>query len=223
VDRVKTVFYYLKTRKRYIQTREEEVANSITHGIGAGLSIAGFIILLLAAFSGGNFWKITSFIIFGASMVALYFASTVYHMARRRGVKYLLRICDHSTIFLLIAGTYTPFALVTLRDKGGWTIFCIIWGLAVVGIIFKIFFVERMKIISPLLYLLMGWMIVLLVEPMSVSMPQNGIVLLLAGGLSYSVGLIFFAWHRIPFNHSIWHVFVMGGTACHFFGFLFYL
>ncbi|HPB82492.1 MAG TPA: hemolysin III family protein, partial [Spirochaetota bacterium] len=142
---------------------------------------------------------------------------------RRRGVKYLLRICDHSTIFLLIAGTYTPFALVTLRDKGGWTIFCIIWGLAVVGIIFKIFFVERMKIISPLLYLLMGWMIVLLVEPMSVSMPQNGIVLLLAGGLSYSVGLIFFAWHRIPFNHSIWHVFVMGGTACHFFGFLFYL
>jgi hemolysin III len=223
VDRVKTVYYYLRTRKRYIQTPEEEVANSITHGIGAGLSIAGFIILLLAAYSGGGFWKITSLIIFGASMVALYLSSTVYHMARRPGVKYLLRICDHSTIFLLIAGTYTPFALVTLRDEGGWVIFSIIWALAGVGIIFKIFFVEKMKIISPLLYLLMGWMIVLLVEPMSVSMPQNGIILLLAGGLSYSVGLIFFAWHRIPFNHSIWHVFVMGGTACHFFGFLFYL
>lgn len=223
MDRVKTVYYYLKTRKRYIQTPREEIANSITHGIGAGLSIAGFIILLLAAFSGGNIWKIASFIIFGGSMVVLYTASTVYHMVRRPGTKYLLRICDHSTIFLLIAGTYTPFALVTLRNDGGWAIFGIIWGLALVGIIFKIFFVEKMKIISPLLYLFMGWMIVLLVEPMSVSMPENGLVLLLAGGLSYSVGLIFFAWHRIPFNHSIWHLFVMGGTACHFFGFLLYL
>lgn len=223
MDRVKTVYRYLKTRKRYIQSPREEVANSITHGIGAGLSIAGFIILLIAAFPGGNFWKIASFIIFGASMVVLYFTSTAYHLIRKPQTKYLFRIFDHSTIFLLIAGTYTPFVLVTLRNEGGWIIFSVVWGLAAIGIVFKMFFVEKMKIISPLLYLFMGWLIVLLVEPMSVSMARNGLVLLVAGGLSYTVGLVFFAWHRIPFNHSIWHVFVMGGTACHFFGFLFYL
>ncbi|MBF0104892.1 MAG: hemolysin III family protein [Deltaproteobacteria bacterium] len=206
---------------KYTQTLGEEIANSITHGIGVGLSIAGLSILVVRAALYGDAWQVTSFAIYGTTLVLLYLASTFYHAFQRPRVKKVFHILDHSAIYLLIAGTYTPFALVSLRGPVGWTLFGLMWGLAVTGIVFKAFFVERFGVISTAIYILMGWAIVFAIKPALGAIPAGGLLWLLAGGLSYTCGVVFYAWKKLPFNHTIWHLFVLGGSICHFFWILF--
>lgn len=202
---------------------KEELANSITHGIGMALSLAALIILVVYASVQGDGWKIVSFSIYGTSLLVLYTASTLYHSFTSERAKHYLKIFDHAAIYFLIAGTYTPFLLVLLREDWGWTIFIIIWLLAIAGIIFKLFFVHRFQIISTIIYLLMGWLIIFAFRPLIAHVPERGLYWMLAGGLSYSFGVIFYLWKRIPYHHAIWHLFVLGGSICHFFAVLFYI
>lgn len=201
----------------------EELANSVTHGIGIALSLAALVILVVYAGMQGDGWKIVSFSIYGTSLVVLYTASTLYHSFSSERAKHYLKIFDHSAIYLLIAGTYTPFLLVMIRGTWGWTLFGIIWGLAIIGIIFKLFFVHRFHIVSTIIYLLMGWLIIVAFRPLITHVPERGLYWLLAGGLSYSFGVVFYLWERIPYHHAIWHLFVLGGSIFHFFAVLFYV
>lgn len=206
-----------------ISFNREELANSITHAIGVALSLAALVILVVYAAMQGDGWKIVSFSIYGTSLVLLYTASTLYHSFSSERAKHYLKILDHAAIYLLIAGTYTPFLLVMIRGNWGWTLFGIIWGLAITGIIFKLFFVNRFRIISTIIYLLMGWLILVAFRPLIAHVPENGLYWLLAGGLSYSFGVIFYLWEKIPYHHAIWHLFVLGGSIFHFFAVLFYV
>ena len=201
----------------------EELAHSITHGIGVALSIAGLVLLVTLAATRGDAWHVVSCSIFGTTLVFLYTASTLYHSITHPGAKKVLRVFDHAAIFLLIAGTYTPFTLVTLRGGWGWTLFVIVWGLALVGIIYKITARNRFRFLSVLLYLAMGWLVLIAIEPMVTSMPKPGLILLLAGGLCYTLGVIFYAWKRLPYGHAVWHLFVLAGSICHFFAVLLYV
>lgn len=200
-----------------------EIANSVTHGIGALLAIAGLVLLVVFAAIYGNVWHVVSFSIYGSTLVLLYLASTLYHSAQNPKVKKTLRIIDHAAIYLLIAGTYTPFMLVTLQGVRGWVMFGIIWALAVVGIFYKIFFINRLVVISTIFYLLMGWMIVFSIGDLFRALPLGGIIFLGAGGLSYTLGIIFYAGRERLLMHAIWHLFVLGGSICHFFAILFYV
>ncbi len=200
-----------------------EIANSLTHGIGTLLAIAALVLLVVFAAIYGDVWHIVSFSIFGTTLVILYLASTLYHSIQGRRLKPILRIIDHSAIFLLIAGTYTPFTLVTLRESGGWIMFGIIWGLALLGILYKIYFINRYVVISTLFYLLMGWLIVFSIQDLVSALPFKGIIFLAAGGLSYTLGMIFYAGRDKLLMHAIWHLFVLGGSICHFFAVLFYV
>lgn len=202
---------------------KEELANSITHGLGLVLSVAGLAVLIVFAALRGNAWHVVSCSVFGATLVLLYSASMVYHIVRSPRAKRLWKILDHSSIYLLIAGTYTPFTLVNLRGGWGWTLFGLVWGLALLGILFKVFFVDRYVIASTAVYLAMGWIAVIAVKPLLASVADGGLVLLLAGGLAYSLGVVFFAWGRLPFNHAVWHLFVLAGSICHYFAVLFYV
>ena len=199
------------------------MANSITHGIGIALSLAAFVILVVYASRQGDSWKIISFSIYCTSLVLLYTASTLYHSFSEPKLKHYLKIFDHSAIYLLIAGTYTPFMLVMLRDSIGWILFIIIWSLALMGVCFKFFFAHRFRILSTILYLAMGWMIVIAFKPMLNNIPEGGLYWLLAGGISYSLGVIFYLWKKLLYNHAIWHLFVLGGSICHFFAVLLYV
>jgi hemolysin III len=201
----------------------EELLNSITHGAGVLLSIAALVLLIVLSTSHGSASHVVSCTIFGVTLILLYSASTLYHSFRKPKVKSVLKILDHSCIYLLIAGTYTPFLLVPLRGILGWTMFAVIWLLAVSGIIFKIFFVHRFKIISTIAYVFMGWIIIFAIKPLIDSLPSGGVVWLIAGGLAYSLGVIFYAWKKLPFNHAIWHLFVLAGSICHFFAVIFYV
>jgi hemolysin III len=201
----------------------EEIAHSVTHGIGVILSIAGLVILVTLAALRGNAWHVVSSSIFGVTLIFLYTASTLYHSITHPGTKKVLRVFDHSAIFLLIAGTYTPFTLVTLRGGWGWTLFVLIWGLALVGIVYKITASKRYRLLSVLLYLGMGWLVLVAIKPMVTSVPLPGLVLLLAGGLCYTLGLVFFVWRSLPYSHAVWHVFVLAGSICHFFAILLYV
>jgi hemolysin III len=207
----------------YKQSIGEEIANSITHGIGALLSIAGLVVLIVFASIKGNAWHIVSFSVFGACLVLLYTASTLYHSLQGKRVKNVFRIMDHAAIYLLIAGTYTPFTLTLLRGGWGWSLFGIVWGLGLAGIIFKVFFVNRFNIVSTIVYLLMGWMILIAGKPLIENVPVGGLYFLLAGGAAYSLGTIFYLWEKLPFHHAIWHLFVLGGSICHFFAILLYI
>lgn len=201
----------------------EELAHSITHGIGAVLSIAGLVLLVTLAALRGDAWHVVACSIFGATLVFLYTASTLYHSITHPGAKRVMRVFDHAAIFLLIAGTYTPFTLVTLRGGWGWTLFVIVWGLALVGIIYKITARNRFRFLSVLLYLGMGWLVLIAIKPMVTSIPGPGLALLLAGGLCYTLGVIFYAWKRLPYGHAVWHLFVLAGSICHFFAVLLYV
>lgn len=205
------------------QTAAEEIANSITHGIGTGLSVAGAAVLIALAALHGDVWRIVSFSIYGTALIILYLASTLYHSFRNPEIKRIFKIIDHSAIYLLIAGTYTPFMLISLRGTWGWTLFGIVWALAFSGIAFKTFFIDRFKKLSVLVYLLMGWLCVIAFKQMLANIPFGGLVLLIAGGLFYTGGVIFYGWHRLKYNHAIWHLFVMGGSICHYFAIFFYL
>lgn len=198
----------------------EEIANAITHGIGLLLSIAGFVVLLVLAALRGTAWHIVACSIYGATLICLYTASTLYHAVISPRVKRALRIFDHSAIYLLIAGTYTPFLLVSLRGPWGWSLFGVIWGLALVGVLFKFWFVERFAILSTAVYLAMGWLVVIAAKPVITHLPLTAIIWLLAGGLAYTGGVIFFAAKRIPYSHAIWHLFVLAGSICHYFAVL---
>jgi hemolysin III len=201
----------------------EEIANSITHGVGAALSIAGLVILVVYAATQGDAWHIVSFTIYGSSLILLYLASTLYHSFPHPKVKYVFRIIDHSSIFILIAGTYTPFMLTRLRGGWGWSLFGIVWGLAIAGIALKSIFINRFKKISVLVYILMGWLCIFALRPMIENIPHPGLLLLLAGGLCYTLGVVFYTWKSLAYSHAVWHLFVLGGSACHYFSILFYL
>ena len=202
---------------------KEEMANSITHGIGIALSLAAFIILVVYASRQGDKWKIISLSIYSTSLVLLYTASTLYHSFTAPKIKHYLKIFDHSAIYLLIAGTYTPFMLVLLRDSIGWTFFIAIWCFALLGISFKLFFVHRFRLLSTIIYLIMGWMAIIAFKPLVNNIPEEGLHWILAGGICYSLGVIFYLWKKLLYNHAIWHLFVLGGSICHFFAILFYV
>jgi len=210
-------------KKLYEKTVGEEIANVITHGIGLLLSIAALVLLIVFACIKGDVWHIVSFTIYGVTMILVYASSTFFHAFKNYKLKKLFNLFDHSAIFLLIAGTYTPLTLVTLRGTLGWTIFGVIWGLAIFGIVMKVFFIGKRRVLSALLFVAMGWMIVLAAKPLIANMDIEGLWLLLAGGLSYSFGVIFYLWKSLPYSHSIWHLFVLGGTICHFFAILLYV
>ncbi len=202
---------------------KEEIANAITHGIGALLSIPALVLLIVHAAKYGTASHVVSFTIFGASMFLLYLFSTLLHSIPHPKVQKLFTILDHSAIYLLIAGTYTPFLLVSLRETLGWTLFIIIWSLAIFGIIFKIIFVSKFLTLSTIFYLIMGWLIIIAIRPLYESLQADGFSLLLMGGILYSVGAVFFLWEKLPYNHMIWHLFVLGGSAMMFFCVLFYV
>jgi hemolysin III len=194
----------------------EEKINALTHGIGASLSLVGLLALVISAYLYGGIWHLVSFSIYGTSLFLLYLASTLYHSFSNEKLKYMFKIFDHAAIYLLIAGTYTPFTLVLLHGTLGWTVFGVIWGLALLGIVFQVFFVKRFKILSTLCYLFMGWFIVICIKPLASTLPVMGLSWLVIGGLFYTVGAGFYLWKRLPYNHAIWHLFVIAGSACHF-------
>jgi hemolysin III len=201
----------------------EEVFNSITHGVGIIISIAALVIMVVFSSLYGNTIHIVSSIIFGVALILLYTASTMYHSFQKPKIKHTLKIIDHSCIYILIAGTYTPFMLVTLNGTLGWIIFSVVWSLTILGILFKVFFVNRFKIISTIAYILMGWLIIFAIKPPFHALPGSAIVLIVSGGLIYTLGTIFYAWEKLPFNHTIWHSFVLAGSICHFFAIMFYV
>lgn len=200
----------------------EEIFNSVTHGIGALLSIAALVIIVAFASIKGDVWQIVSFSIYGFTLFFLYTSSTLYHSILFEKAKKVFRVFDHVSIYLLIAGSYTPITLVAMRGTWGWTIFAVIWSLALIGIILNIISVEKTKIFSTVLYVLMGWLIVFAAKPMLQMIPSGFFVWLLTGGIIYTLGVIFYICKKIPFNHGIWHLFVLGGSVVHYLGFLFY-
>jgi len=203
---------------------KEEIANVITHGLGLALSVVALVLLVVFASLQADAWKIVSFSIYGVSLIILYLASTLFHGAKNLRKKVKLNKFDHSAIYVLIAGTYTPFTLVTLRGPWGWTIFGIVWGLAIAGIIYKIYFYSaKYRAISAIIYILMGWIIVIAIKPLVNNLSTPGLICLVIGGLSYSLGVIFYLWRKLPYSHPIFHLFVLGGSIAHFFGILLYV
>jgi len=197
-------------------SRGEEISHAISHGVGAALAIAGLVGLVAVAARHGDAWQIVSSAIFGATMVLLYTASTLYHAIPHPRAKRVFRILDHSGIYLLIAGTYTPFTLGPLRGPWGWALFGVVWTAAVAGVIFKSVALGRAPILSVVLYAAMGWSCVFAFGPLVRALAPGGLVLLFAGGLCYTLGLVFFAWERLRFNHFVWHLFVLAGTILHY-------
>lgn len=199
----------------------EEIANSVSHGIGALLSMVGLGFLIWLSMQYGDVWHVVSTAIYGTSLVLLYSASTLYHAIPHPKAKRVFQLLDHSMIFVLIAGTYTPFALVSLRGPWGWTLFGVVWGIAIAGIILETVKKERIKWLSLSLYLGLGWMAIVVIKPMIDSVPSVGLLFLLAGGLSYSLGVVFYVRKQMLYHHAIWHMFVMAGSALHFCAVLF--
>lgn len=201
-------------RRRY--SLGEEIAHSTTHGIGAALSVVGLVLMLVRAVRAGDPWLIVGCAVFGASMILLYTSSTLYHALIPPRARRVFQVLDHAFIYLLIAGTYTPFLLGPLRGPWGWSLFGVVWGLALAGVVFKVFFTGRFRLVSTLLYLGLGWLCVIALKPMIATVPKEGLVWLFAGGLAYSGGTVFYMWKRLRYHHAVWHVFVLAGTACHF-------
>ncbi|OPA77550.1 hemolysin D [Paenibacillus selenitireducens] len=207
----------------YTYSRREEIANAITHGIGAFLSIAALALLIVFSSLFGTAWHVVSFTIYGITMLLLYASSTLVHSFPEGKVKDLFEIFDHASIYLFIAGTYTPFLFVVVRGSLGWTLFGIVWGIAISGVVFKAFFVKKFLFLSTLFYVAMGWLIVLAWNPLVDTLATGGIVLLVVGGLLYTLGTVFYVWRGFPFHHAIWHMFVLAGSAAHFFAILLYV
>ena len=212
---------WLKESKQ--QTKAEEIGNATTHALGALLSVAALTILIIYSLNQSNELKFISSIVFGCTLLLMYLSSTIYHSLRDPKLKHYFRIIDHASIYLFIAGSYTPFMLVTLNGAWGWTIFFIIWALAIGGDIFKLFFVHRFEILSTAIYLVMGWLAIVAAKPIYLSLPPGGLFCLVAGGLCYTVGVIFYAWERLKFSHMLWHLFVLAGSIFHFFAVLMYV
>lgn len=201
----------------------EEIANSLTHGLGAVLAIAGLAVLTAFAARHGNVWHVVGCSIFGSALILCFTTSTLYHGIQAEGAKRLLRALDHSAIFLLIAGTYTPFLLVNLRGPWGWSLFAVVWTLTFAGILLRLLLRGRRHGLIVSLYLLMGWSIVVALPPLLEHVGAGGLTLLAAGGLAYTAGVGFYLWRRLPYHHALWHGFVLAGAALHFFAVLFYV
>ncbi|MCU7851407.1 MAG: hemolysin III family protein [Candidatus Thiodiazotropha sp. (ex Monitilora ramsayi)] len=204
-------------------TLGEEIAHAVSHGVGILLSIAGLTVLVAFSSLYGDAWHITSSSIYGATLVLLYTASTLYHGIPESKGKQVLQRLDHAAIFLLIAGTYTPFTLVNLRGGWGWTLFGLVWGVAIVGIVLEVAIKKRIKWLSISLYLGLGWVVLIAIKPLLDSVATGGLILLLAGGLFYSLGVIFYVWKRLAYHHAVWHLFVLAGSVLHFFAVFFYV
>ena len=216
----------IQTGKNKIYTLREEIANSISHGIGIVFSVVAMTILLVYGIWMRSPSAITGFAIYGVSSVLLYTASTLYHSFRKDEIKRILRVFDHSAIFLLIAGTYTPVTLIAMRGYWRVGILSVIWVIAISGIVFKILTYKRMekyKAVSLILYILMGWIAVIAIKPMTQTVPVGFLIWLLAGGAAYTIGTIFYAVRKIPYHHAIWHLFVLAGSVLHFLGMFRYL
>ncbi len=204
-------------------TPREELTNALTHGLGVVLSVAGLVLMVVYSALNGDAWHVTSTAIFGGSLIALYTASTLYHSFRSAELKQLLRKFDHAAIFLLIAGSYTPFLLVTLRGPWGWSLFGVVWSLAVVGVGLKFWFAGRFRLFSTLIYLGMGWLVIVAIKPMLLALPRAGLIWLVIGGASYSFGTVFYLAKHLPYHHAIWHLFVLGGSVCHWIAVFYYV
>lgn len=199
-----------------LYTLSEDIANSITHGIGASLAIVGLSVLVILAALKNSSWHLVGASIYGASLVLLYLASTLYHAIRHPKAKRILQRVDHAAIYLLIAGTYTPFLLISLRNTGGWTLLILIWGLAVLGIAYKLLFLEYYERLSALGYVFMGWLSLIAGRQLISNLPTDILIWIAAGGVLYTAGITFLLLRKIPFRHAIWHLFVLGGSLCHY-------
>jgi hemolysin III len=201
----------------------EEIAHSAIHGLGVALSVAGLIALVLTARRTGDTWDLVASAVYGVTLVLLYLTSTLYHSIPHPPAKRILRILDHSAIYLLIAGTYTPFTLVLLRGAWGWTLFGLVWGLAILGITLKVVAMGRFRRLSLVLYIGMGWLVLIALKPLTAALAHGGMVLLVLGGLAYTSGVLFYVWRRLPYHHAVWHAFVLAGSVLHFFAILLYV
>ena len=211
----------MDTLKHY--SPAEEKTNIISHAIGLGLSVLALVMMVLRAGSYGDVWQVVGASIFGASLISLYAASTLYHSATDAKTRSRLRIIDHATIYVLIAGTYTPFTLVILNGWVGWTIFGVSWAMAVTGVTLKIFFTEKYDVVSTLMYVFMGWIIIFAIKPLINSFSFEGLFWLVAGGIAYTTGAVIYSIKKIKFNHAIFHMFVLLGSFCHFVSVYFYV
>ncbi len=211
----------MKKEKHLPYSPGEELAHAITHGIGFFIGIAVLAVLVVFSALRKSAWEVISCSVYGATFILLYLGSTLYHSARRPRPRKILKVVDHAAIYLLIAGTYTPYALAPLRGALGWTIFGAIWGCALLGILYKAFFTGRFKTLSLASYLFMGWFCIIAIKPLFHNLGTAGFVFLAAGGLCYSVGAIFYAWKSLKWSHTVWHLFVLAGSICHFFSILF--
>ncbi len=201
----------------------EERLNILSHASGLVLSLVGLVLLVMRAATFGTALHVVSFAIFGASLVLLYAVSTIYHSSTEPTLRIRLRTVDHAAIYILIAGTYTPFTLVVLEGAVGWTMFAASWGMAAIGIVLKLFFTGRFTLISTLMYVFMGWVIVFAIKPLIAALPGEGMFWLFAGGLSYTLGAAFYAIKKMPFGHAVFHFFVLAGSACHFVAVYYYI
>ncbi len=204
-------------------TVREEIANSITGGAGVILAIAALAVLVAFAALRGDAWHVVTCAIFGATLIICYTTSTLYHSIPIPDAKPLLRALDHSAIFLLIAGTYTPFLLVNLRGVWGWSLFGVIWAVAISGVVLRLVWKGRHHGVIVSLYIAMGWAVVVAIKPLLESLETGGMVLLASGGVVYTLGVVFYAWRKLPYSHAIWHLFVLGGSVLHFFAILFFV
>lgn len=201
----------------------EELANTITHGIGLVFSVAGLAVLLALSISKGSRIHCIAFGIYGATLILVYAASTLYHSIQKAHIKHIFRAADQVAIYLVIAGTYTPFMLINLRGFWGWTLLISVWTLSLFGIFFKVIFLEKYNGVSYALYVIIAWLAIIAIKPIMATVPIGGLEWIFGGGASYMIGLIFFAVNKIPFNHTIWHLFVMLGSGCHYIAVLYYV
>jgi hemolysin III len=213
----------MATREAVGYSVKEEIAHSVIHGVGILLSIAGLIALVEVARRTGNTSYVLACAIYGVTLVLLYLASTLYHCIPSPRAKRTLRVLDHSAIYLLIAGTYTPFTLISLRGPWGWTLFSLVWGMAALGIVLKVAAIGRFRWLSMILYLGMGWLVLVALEPLRLAVSQQGVMLLFLGGVSYTVGTVFYGMRRLPYHHAVWHAFVLAGSVLHFFAVFLYV
>lgn len=197
--------------------------NRWSHGIGAVLSLVGGVWLFVDTYGRGDFYRVFSVCVYALTLLGFYVLSTIYHSVKNPYSRYLFRILDHAGIYLLIAGSYTPFTLVTLRGPWGWTLFFTVWGLAAIGACLKIFTTHKLPVLGPFFYLTLGWIVVVAIKPLSATLPPDGLKLLFSGGITYTAGVVFYLWDRLPYNHAIWHLFVLSGSACHFLAIFFYV
>lgn len=207
----------------YLYTKREEIANAITHGVGALFSVVALVLLLMYSIKHGSPTHIVSFSIYGTSMILLYLSSTILHSLREGKLKDIFEIMDHASIYMFIAGSYTPILLLVVKGALGITLLCIVWSIAFLGIIFKVLFTKKFLFLSTMIYIGMGWLIVFALEPVILRLASEGLTMLIIGGLLYTIGTIFYMWRLFPFHHAVWHLFVVGGSTFHFFTMFYYV